>query len=177
MPAKLTSAILKHANDIENKDERVTWLRENATYAVRGLINFNYHKIKFLLPEGEPDLEGLAVQKEAEDFVLGTEFSHLNHEMRKMYLFYEGGHPTLVQHKRESLWVNLITGLHAEERDDVSHMKDKKLQEKYPNITQEVGHLAFPDLVEEPTPLKELLRDDKGRFIQKTKPKKKRKPK
>ena len=95
MPARLTSAILKHANDIENIDERVTWLRENATYAVRGLINFNYHKIKFLLPEGEPDLEGLKVQKEAEDFILGTEFSHLNHEMKKMYLFYEGGHPTL----------------------------------------------------------------------------------
>ena len=136
-------------------NERANWLRENATYAVRGLLNFNFHPtVKFLLPEGEPDLEGLAIKREAEDYVLGTEFSHLNAEMKKMYLFYEGGHPQLQQQKRESLWVNLITGLHTEERDDLTKMKDKKLQEKYPNITQEVGHLAFPDLVLKPTPIK-----------------------
>lgn len=50
MAARLTSAILKQANEIENKDERINWLRDNATYAVRGLLNFNFHKeIKFLL--------------------------------------------------------------------------------------------------------------------------------
>ena len=69
-----------------------------------GLLNFNFHPtVKFLLPEGEPDLEGLAIKREAEDYVLGTEFSHLNAEMKKMYLFYEG-HPQLQQQKRESLW-------------------------------------------------------------------------
>ncbi len=176
MPARLTSIILKEANEIENKEERVNWLRENATYAVRGLLNFNFHKeVKFLLPEGEPDLEGLAINKEAEDFVLGTEFSHLNHEMKKMYLFYEGGHNDLKQMKREQLWVTLITGLHEGERNDISLMKDHKLEEKYPNITQEVGHLAFPELVPKPTPIKELLRDDKGRFIKKDKKKGKKK--
>lgn len=176
MAARLTSAILKQANEIENKDERINWLRDNATYAVRGLLNFNFHKeIKFLLPEGEPDLEGLKIKKEAEDFVLGTEFSHLNHEMKKMYLFYEGGHPNLKQMKREQLWVTLITGLHAGERDDLKYMKEHNLEEKYPNITQEVGHVAFPDLVPKPTPIKELLRDDKGRFVKKDKKKGKKK--
>lgn len=174
MASRLTSTILKQANEIEDVNERANWLRENATYAVRGLLNFNFHPtVKFLLPEGEPDLEGLAIKREAEDYVLGTEFSHLNAEMKKMYLFYEGGHPQLQQQKRETLWVNLITGLHTEERDDLTKMKDKKLQEKYPNITQEVGHLAFPDLVLKPTPIKELVRDDKGRFAKKTKTKKK----
>ena len=170
MPARLTSTILKHANDIEDKDERVKWLRENATYAVRGLLNFNFHKeVKFLLPEGEPDLEGLKIKKEAEDYILGTQFSHLNHEMKKMYLFYEGGHPNLQQVKREQLWITLITGIHSEERDDLNFMKEHKLEEKYPNITQEVGHLAFPELVPKPTPIKELVRDSKGRFAKKTK--------
>ena len=139
MASKLTSTILKQANEIEDVNERANWLRENATYAVRGLLNFNFHPtVKFLLPEGEPDLEGLAIKREAEDYVLGTEFSHLNAEMKKMYLFYEGGHATLTQQKRESLWVNLITGLHTEERDDLTKMKDKKLQEKYPNIIKEI---------------------------------------
>lgn len=107
--------------------------------------------------------------------MLGTEFSHLNHEMKKMYLFYEGGHPNLKQMKREQLWVTLITGLHAGERDDLKYMKEHNLEEKYPNITQEVGHVAFPDLVPKPTPIKELVRDNKGRFIKKDKKKGKKK--
>ena len=73
------------------------------------------------------------------------------------------------------MWVTLITGLHEGERNDISLMKDHKLEEKYPNITQEVGHLAFPELVPKPTPIKELLRDDKGRFIKKDKKKGKKK--
>ena len=49
----------------------------------------------------------------------------------------------------------------------------ERIKEKYPNITQEVGHLAFPDLVLKPAPIKELVRDNKGRFAKKTKTKKK----
>ena len=53
MASKLTSTILKQANEIEDVNERANWLRENATYAVRGLLNFNFHPdVKFLLPEG-----------------------------------------------------------------------------------------------------------------------------
>ena len=48
--------------------------------------------------------------------------------MKKMYLFYEGGHPDLKQMKREQLWVTLITGLHSDERDDISLMN---FYEKY----------------------------------------------
>ena len=52
MASKLTSTILKQANEIEDVNERANWLRENATYAVRGLLNFNFHPtVKFLLPE------------------------------------------------------------------------------------------------------------------------------
>ena len=60
MPARLTSVILKQANEIKDKNERVNWLRENATYAVRGLLNFNFHKeVKFLLPIIPPLVLGI----------------------------------------------------------------------------------------------------------------------
>ena len=35
MASRLTSTILKQANEIEDVNERANWLRENATYAVR----------------------------------------------------------------------------------------------------------------------------------------------
>ena len=77
-----------------------------------------------------------AIKREAEDYVLGTEFSHLNAEMKKMYLFYE-----VVIHsynnKKENPCGTISLQAHTEERDDLTKMKDKKLQEKYPNITQD----------------------------------------
>ena len=168
MVALMVHEVYDNAVKKETDDEIAAELVRTQTRASVEILAYNFQdRFKFLLPEGRAPMPA------NENPPPGLEHSNLNYEMKKMYLFYEGGHPQLQQQKRESLWVNLITGLHTEERDDLTKMKDKKLQEKYPNITQEVGHLAFPDLVLKPTPIKELVRDDKGRFAKKTKTKKK----
>ena len=89
--------------------------------------------------------------------------------MKKMYLFYEGGADDLKQTKREMLYVALLETINPKEAEILDHMKDHKLTELYPKLTQEVCHKAFPEVVPKPTPIKELLRDDKGRFAKKTK--------
>jgi len=168
MVALMVHEVYDNAVKKETDDEIAAELVRTQTRASVEILAYNFQdRFKFLLPEGRAPMPA------NENPPPGLEHSNLNYEMKKMYLFYEGGHPQLQQQKRESLWVNLITGLHTEERDDLTKMKDKKLQEKYPNITQEVGHLAFPDLVLKPTPIKELVRDNKGRFAKKTKTKKK----
>ena len=168
MVALMVHEIYDNAIKKETDDEIAAELVRTQTRASVEILAYNFQdRFKFLLPEGRAPMPA------NENPPPGLEHSNLNYEMKKMYLFYEGGHATLTQQKRESLWVNLITGLHTEERDDLTKMKDKKLQEKYPNITQEVGHLAFPDLVLKPAPIKELVRDNKGRFAKKTKTKKK----
>ena len=168
MPKRLANEILDEVDKIENEDERVEYLIANQTLGIKEVLAYNFQtQWKFLLPEGPAPIE------RSENPPVGLEFSHLNFEMRKMYLFYEGGKPDLSQLKRETLWVTLLETLNEGEAKILDHMKDHTLTELYPNITQEVAYRAFPDMIPKPTPIKELLRDDKGRFIKKDKPKKK----
>ena len=57
MPSRITSDILKTANSFKDDDARMQYIRENATIAVKEMININFNpNVKFLLPEGSPDL-------------------------------------------------------------------------------------------------------------------------
>ena len=162
MPQKLAHEILDEADAIEDVDQRVEYLIANHTLAVKESLAYNFQlKWKFLLPEGPAPIE------RPDDPPIGLEYSHLNYEMRKMYLFYEGGQNNLDQTKRETLWVSLLETLNVGEAKILDHMKDHNLTDLYTNITQEVAYRAFPDMIPKPTPLKELLRDPKGRFTKK----------
>ena len=157
MPTKMTSEIFSIANGISDINQRAEYLRTNASQAVKELINVNFNpEIKILLPEGTPE------------FLLNDEKppthddASLNYEVRRLYLFVEGGSPNLTDMKRETLWIELLKSLHKDEADDLTHMKDRILQKKYKNLTHEVCHLAFPEFVRQPKP--KPVRDGKGRF-------------
>ena len=180
MPAKMTSEIFKVANGLKNDEERVNYLRQNQTKAVRELLRHNFNKdIKFLLPEGRPDLS----EESDDDFRPQNSYlpnigpvddgATLNYEVRRLYLFIEGGHPTLTSVKRETLWIELVNSLHPSEADDLWHMKDKKLQEKYDKISHLVAYNSFPEYLQQPQP--EPTRDSQGRFTSTKKTKKKAK--
>ena len=157
MPSKMTSEIFTIANNIEDKNMRAQFLRENGTRAIQELIRLNFDTdIKFLLPDGRPNfLEG-------DDKPPTFDDASLNYEVRRLYLFIEGGNPNLSDLKRETLWIEMLNSLHADEADDLTHMKDRTLHKKYKNITHEVCHLAYPEFVRQPK--SKPVRDGKGRF-------------
>jgi len=160
MPSRMTSEIFTIANNIEDKNMRAQFLRENGTRATQELIRLNFDTdIKFLLPEGRPNfLEG-------DDKPPTFDDASLNYEVRRLYLFIEGGNPNLTDLKRETLWIEMLNSLHADEADDLTHMKDRTLHKKYKNITHEVCHLAFPEFVRQPKP--KPVRNAQGRFVTK----------
>jgi hypothetical protein len=173
MAAKMTNEIFSIANGLSSDEERVNYLRQNATKAVRGLLIYNFSDTKFLLPEGRPELRTEEDFNPQRGFVEGVDDgATLNYEMRKMYLFIEGGHPALTALKRETLWHQLVNSLHPSEADDLWHMKDKKLQEKYKKITHLVAYNSFPEGLQQPQP--QPKRDNQGRFSKPEKPKKKK---
>ena len=176
MAARMTNEVLSVANGLSTDEERVNYLRQNATKAVKELLRINFNKdIKFLLPEGRPELKEDEFNPQR-GFIEGVDDgATLNYEVRKLYLFVEGGHPTLTSGKRETLWIELINSLHPSEADDLWHMKDKKLQEKYDKLTHLVAYNSFPEGLQQPEP--ESTRDSQGRFTstKKAKPKKKAK--
>ena len=173
MAAKMTNEIFSIANGLSSDEERVNYLRQNATKAVRALLIYNFSDTKFLLPEGRPELRTEEDFNPQRGYVEGVDDgATLNYEMRKMYLFIDGGHPNLTSLKRESLWHELVNSLHPSEADDLWHMKDKKLQDKYKKITHLVAYNSFPEGLQQPQP--QPKRDNQGRFSKPEKSKKKK---
>ena len=59
---------------------------------------------------------------------------------------FKGGQDTLPNMKRESMFVQLLEGLSAEEAELLCLCKDGKLGDKYKRITKTVISEAFPSI-------------------------------
>jgi hypothetical protein len=93
-------------------------------------------KIKWLLPEGD-------VPYKRNDAPEGTEHSVLAYEARKLYHFMEGGNADITQGKRETMFIQMLEGLHESEADVLCAAKDKVLHQKYKGLSEPVVKEAF----------------------------------
>lgn len=66
-------------------------------------------------------------------------------EYKIFYNFVQGGNSSLSSLKRETMFINLLQGLHPLEAELLVLVKDKKLQSKY-KITKEIISEAYPDI-------------------------------
>ena len=66
-------------------------------------------------------------------------------EFQKFYNFIRGGNPSLSNLRRETMFINILTGLHPREAEILLLIKDKRLTEKY-KITKEIVSEAYPDI-------------------------------
>jgi|TARA_B100000073_G_scaffold115788_1_gene93650 hypothetical protein len=135
----LISEVLQKVSNAKTKAQKIKILQENNTPALRSLLIVNYDdSIISLLPPGE-------VPYTPNDAPAGTEHTVLEHEYRKLYLFFKGGSNSLQQSKRESLFIQMLEGLQETEAQVLILAKDKKLQKKY-KITKACVEGAFPTI-------------------------------
>ena len=66
-------------------------------------------------------------------------------EYKKFYNFCKGGNPSLSSLRRETMFINILQGLHPLEAEILILVKDKKLGEKY-KITKEIVSIAYPEI-------------------------------
>ena len=66
-------------------------------------------------------------------------------EAKNFYFFVKGGNDGMNKMRKESMFINLLQGLHPLEAEIVCLVKDKKLSDKY-NLTQDVVAEAYPDI-------------------------------
>ena len=66
-------------------------------------------------------------------------------EYTKFYNFCKGGNPSLSSLRRETMFINILEGLHPLEAEIVTLCKDKRLGEVY-KITKDVVAEAYPDI-------------------------------
>ena len=69
----------------------------------------------------------------------------IRREYTKFYNFCKGGNPSLSSLRRETMFINILEGLHPLEAELLCLVKDKKLQEKY-KITKEIVSTAYPEI-------------------------------
>ena len=72
-------------------------------------------------------------------------YSTIRKEYKMFYNFVRGGNDGLSSLRRETMFINILQGLHPLEAEIICLVKDKKLQTKY-NITREIVSEAYPDI-------------------------------
>ena len=133
----LLSEVLQKLGKIKSKKDKVLYLKDNNTDALRQIIKSSFDpKIKWALPYGEVPY----VQNEAPE---GTEHNVLAYEIRKIYHFIESGNSKISQTKREMMFVQMLEGLHPDEADVLIAAKDKILHQKYKGLSINVVKEAF----------------------------------
>ena len=128
----------KQANDLD----RINLLRNHAVenMVVGHFLNYNFNpNIKFLLPEGTPPFNN-------EEKPAGMEDTTLEREFKRFYIWLDPNQ-RMTRMRREQLFIEMLGGLNIEEAKLVCIVKDKKLQEKYPSITEKLVRETFPNLL------------------------------
>jgi len=114
-------------------------LLENESEPLKEILKYAFHPdIKFALPPGKPPFKTIGSPDEYNP-------TYLYPNIRKFYLYIEGGHDGLTQLRREQLFIQMLEGLHPKEAEVVIQIKDKKLN--YRGLTYKLVKTTFPEIL------------------------------
>ena len=153
----------------EAKAKKIEVLRKYEHVSLKVLFIWNFDdSVVSMLPEGEVPYSGYEEQTTSS----GTLTTKISEEVRKMhntgsfsmgssdkqghttirreyknfYHFVKGGNNGLNNIRRETMFINILEGLHPLEAEIICLVKDKKLSDRY-KITKELISEAYPDMV------------------------------
>ena len=161
--------ILDLASKQRTKAKKVEILQKYGDLSLKQLLKWNYDTtIISALPEGEVpygNFEDDAMTSgnlttaisyevrrmhETGSFSLGSSdkqgHTTIRREARNFYRFVKGGQDDLSNLRRETMFINVLTGLHPLEAEILVLVKDGKLEERY-KISKDVVSAAFPDII------------------------------
>ena len=134
----MISEVLRKAHNAKTKAEKVKILQDNNSQTLRSLFIWNFDdSVKSAVPEGK-------VPYTHNDAPQGTEHASLEVEGRKLFYFVEGG-SNIPQMKKETMFIQMLEGLHQDDAEVLCLVKDKQLHKKY-RITKNVVSEAFPSI-------------------------------
>ena len=138
-PNPFMSEILELASKQRSVAKKVEVLQEYSTDALKSILIWNFDETAVsMVPEGE-------VPYEKNDVPIGTDHTSLRKEWKNLYHFVQGGNNTLSPIRRETMFIQMLEGLHPDEADILCLVKDGRLSEKY-KLTKEVVGKAYPDI-------------------------------
>jgi len=133
----LFSEIATKINNAKDKPRKLKVLQEHDSVALRQVLKGAFDpNIEWLLPPGD-------VPYTENDAPVGTEHTLLQQEAKRLYLFTAGGDNTLTNTKRETLFIQMLEGLCAEEAEFLIAVVNKKVNNKYKGFTANLVKDAF----------------------------------
>ena len=131
--------ILELVSEQKTDAKKVAILREYECDILKSLFIWNFDdSIISLLPEGK-------VPYKPNESPLGTDHSSLRREQRNLYMFVKGGNDKLSTIRRETIFIQMLEGLHPKEADIIIAVKDRDLEDMY-DVSFEVVEEAYPDI-------------------------------
>ena len=152
-----------------SKAKKIEVLKKYEHVSLKSLFIWNFDEsVVSVLPEGEVPYVGYDDQNtysgslstkiseevrkmhEMSNFSLGVSddqgHTTIRREFKHFYRFIRGGQDSLNAIRRETMFINILQGLHPLEAEIICLVKDKKLETKY-KITKEVVAEAYPDII------------------------------
>jgi hypothetical protein len=131
--------ILELASKQRTNQKKVEVFKEHSTDALKAILIWNFDEsVISMIPSGD-------VPYEKNEVPVGTDHTSLRKEWKNLYHFVKGGNDSLSQVRRETMFIQILEGLHPKEADILCLVKDKNLQSQF-KISKEVVEQAFPDI-------------------------------
>ena len=131
--------ILAEVSKQKSVAKKVEVLQKYRNDGLTSILIWNFDEtVLSLLPEGE-------VPFNKNEVPIGTDHTSLRKEWRNLYHFVKGGNDKLSKTRRESMFIQMLEGLHPDEAQIICLVKDGNLSSKY-KITKDHVSKAFPDI-------------------------------
>ena len=151
-----------------SKAKKIEVLKKFEHISLKALFIWNFDEsVKSMLPEGDVPYSGFEDQAshngtlstkidesvrrmhETDSFSMGSSdrngHTSIRREYKNFYHFIRGGNDGLSAVRRETMFINVLEGLHPLEAEILCLCKDKKLSDRY-KITKEVVAEAYSDI-------------------------------
>ena len=160
--------VLEAASKQRTKAKKIEVLKTYAHDSIMAVLIWNFDEsVVSLLPEGEVPYgntrednsvtgslsdkinDAVGMMRESGSASLGSQDqgkASIRAEYTKFYNFLKGGNNGLSGLRRETMFINILEGLHPLEAEILVLVKDKKLTDRY-KITKEIVGAAYPQIV------------------------------
>ena len=139
-PNPFIHEVLELASKQRSKAKKVEILKQYEDPSIKAIFIWNFDpSVISAVPEGP-------VPYKENEVPVGTDHTSLRREYKNLYHFIKGGNDGLSSLRRETVFIQLLEGLHPNEAEIICLVKDKQLQTKY-NIKEDVVKDAYPDIL------------------------------
>ena len=139
-PNPFIHEVLELVSEQRTKAKKIEVLQEYRDDSLTAILIWNFDdSVISAVPDGQ-------VPYKENEVPVGTDHTSLRREWKTLYHFVRGGNDKLNNLRRETMFVQLLEGLHPREAEIVCLVKDKRLTDVY-KITQQQVEEAYPDIV------------------------------